>query len=77
MFCYPIGKQNDFGEREIKAVIESGMDGAVTSIPGAMNLKNDMDIYKIPRYSFPHTLLDFKQYVTWIEEYKSLFRSSN
>ncbi len=73
VFCYPVGKSSDYGEREKRIVAGTEMIGAVTASPGALSIE-DTDYFEIPRYSFPEKLVDFKQYATWIEEYKQSFK---
>jgi peptidoglycan/xylan/chitin deacetylase (PgdA/CDA1 family) len=74
IFCYPIGKIGDFGCREKITIKEAGMIAAVTAEPGSLSISREIDMFDIPRYSLPNNLTDFKQYVSWIEEYKNNFR---
>ena len=75
VFCYPIGKKGDYGSREIDILKCSELKAAVTALPGSMRLMNRTGIYEIPRYAMPDSLIDFKQYATWVEEYKYQYRA--
>ncbi|MFL0796111.1 MAG: polysaccharide deacetylase family protein [Cellvibrionaceae bacterium] len=76
VFCYPVGKPEDYGVREKEIVQSTDMVGAVTASPGGLGVSGGVDYYEIPRYSFPDSLVDFKQYTTWIEEYKHYLKPS-
>jgi peptidoglycan/xylan/chitin deacetylase (PgdA/CDA1 family) len=74
VFCYPVGRQQDFSQREIDYVKSMGYLAAISSIPGSMNVRAKENLFSIPRFSFPDTKEDFMQYATWIESFKSQFR---
>ncbi len=76
VFCYPVGKSEDYGEREKKIIASTDMIGAVSANPGGVCLEGGEGFYEIPRYSFPNKLVDFKQYATWIEEYKQYSKAA-
>lgn len=57
VFCYPVGRDQDFGPREMENVKASGLNMAITAIPGV--LRQDMAArhgsdwaLKIPRFSY-------------------------
>lgn len=77
-FCYPNGKFNDFGTREIKILENLGFDSAVTTIPGHVTpascaLAPDA-VYRISRFPYPYDDHDFGQITTGIERAKLAFR---
>jgi len=76
IFCYPTGRDIDYGIREIETLRESGFMGAVTTTPGfAEQLDaNDEQPFRIPRFSLPESIYDFIQCCTWIEYVKSKHR---
>jgi peptidoglycan/xylan/chitin deacetylase (PgdA/CDA1 family) len=76
VFCYPTGRDQDFGNREIKFAQELGFTGAVSAIPGLVDTLHDESHYALPRYGFPDNREGFIQYATWIESFNSLVRGS-
>lgn len=57
VFCYPVGTDSDYGEREIELVKETGAAAALSAVPGLIG--NDMRSrygeswkYRLPRMSF-------------------------
>ena len=75
VFCYPVGRMQDFGARDMEIVKDLGFAGAVSAIPGAVNTGNGDERFSMPRYSFPDTKADVVQYATWIESFKAKMRS--
>ena len=76
VFCYPVGRKQDFSQREIDFVRSLGYLAGISSMPGSMNVRSKQNLYSIPRFSFPDTKEDFVQYASWIESFKSQFRSA-
>ena len=74
VFCFPVGRQQDFSQREIDYVKSMGYLAAISSMPGSMNVRAKKNLFSMPRFSFPDTKEDFVQYATWIESFKSQFR---
>ena len=74
VFCYPVGRQQDFTQREIDYVKSAGYLAAISSEPGSANVREKDRLFSIPRFSYPNTKEDFIQYATWIESFKSQFR---
>lgn len=72
VFCYPMGKYRDYEQKDINILNQSEMIAAVTAEPGALRLGGNNDVYQLPRYGMPDSIIDFRQYATWIEEYKNL-----
>jgi peptidoglycan/xylan/chitin deacetylase (PgdA/CDA1 family) len=79
VFCYPNGRPEDFGEREVEILRDLDFRGAVTASQGyAAQGRLDEDTtarFCVPRFSFPQTLLELLQLVTGFERFKSLVRS--
>lgn len=78
VFCYPTGRRGiDFGEREMKTVMEMGFDAALSTTFGHVNLSNDKipsERYCLKRVGFPDSIEDFIQYCSWIEIVKNKVR---
>lgn len=57
VFCYPVGREQDFGSREMENVKAAGLNMAITAIPGvlrqdmAARLGSDWAL-KIPRFAY-------------------------
>jgi len=75
VFCYPVGRTQDFTEREERYVKELGFVGAVSSVPSVAKLQDQGSVYSIPRFGFPDNKSDIIQYSTWIESLKAKLRS--
>ena len=69
VFCYPTGRESDYGQRETDALRHNGFLGAVTTTPGFVNqmAPSDEQLFTIPRFSLPDAMHDFIQCCTWIE----------
>jgi peptidoglycan/xylan/chitin deacetylase (PgdA/CDA1 family) len=74
VFCYPVGRKQDFLQREIGYVKSAGYLAAISSMPGSADVRGRDSLFSIPRFSYPDTKEDFIQYATWIESFKSQFR---
>ena len=74
VFCYPVGRRQDFGNREEEAARELGFSGGVGAIPGTIDMRDQSRIFSLPRYGFPDSKMDVIQYSTWIEVLKSKIR---
>lgn len=72
IFCYPVGRDVDFSDREKEIVKRSGFKGAVSAIP--TTVARTADIYSMPRFGFPDSYADFLMYATWIESMKERIR---
>lgn len=78
VFCYPNGRRQDFGRREV-AVLESlGFSGAVIGEPGyadARRLAADPGArFEVPRFSYQEDIPNLVQCVSGMERVKSLLR---
>jgi peptidoglycan/xylan/chitin deacetylase (PgdA/CDA1 family) len=73
VFGYPTGRTSDFGRREMEIVRQTGLLGAVSTIPASVDPgeKQSGYPYRLPRYGLPESFLDFVQYSTWIEQAKT------
>jgi peptidoglycan/xylan/chitin deacetylase (PgdA/CDA1 family) len=72
VFCYPSGRDIDFGIREIITLENTDFLGAVSTIPGFVEPGHDQDdhLFNLPRLALPDSMDDFIQYCTWIEYVK-------
>ncbi len=78
IFCYPNGRWEDFGDREIAILREQGISGAVAGVPGyadaALFRRHQDGPFKVKRFSLPESLPHTAQYATGIEHFKRLWR---
>jgi peptidoglycan/xylan/chitin deacetylase (PgdA/CDA1 family) len=74
VFCYPVGRHQDFSKREIDYVNSMGYIAGISSEPGAMDMRAEESLFSMPRFSYPSTKEDFIQYATWIESFKNQLR---
>ncbi|MCP4270761.1 MAG: polysaccharide deacetylase family protein, partial [Gammaproteobacteria bacterium] len=72
IFCYPTGRDSDFTQREVDNLIRMGLKGAISTQPTFIDMActTNNDIYRLPRFSFPGSHIDFVQYSSWIERAK-------
>jgi peptidoglycan/xylan/chitin deacetylase (PgdA/CDA1 family) len=74
VFCYPVGRNQDFSRREIDYVKSMGYIAGTSSEPGAMDMRVEENLFSMPRFSYPDTKDDFIQYATWMESFKNQLR---
>ena len=76
VFAYPTGRKEDFSIRDIKYIKEIGLQGALTTEPGCVDLDDitEADKYLIKRMSFPSNLEDLIQYSSGLELIKQSVR---
>jgi len=74
IFCYPVGRPQDFGVREQNIVKDLQYAGAVSAQPGVTNRLKNTNLYSMPRFGFPDNREDVYQYATWIEACKERIR---
>lgn len=69
IFCYPTGRPEDYGPREIDRLKQLGYIGAVSTTAASVDLGDHswQQRFTLPRYSLPSTMGDFIQYCSWIE----------
>lgn len=72
VFCYPVGRTADFGEKDCRIARNSGFVGAVSAEPGVASI--DSNYYSVPRYALPSDKMNLIQYASWIESAKERFR---
>ncbi len=79
VFCYPTGRDCDYGRREIDILIKHKFIGAVSTTPGHITQADLSPHYKynLPRFSLPKQYEDFIQYCSWIENMKNKLRPYN
>ena len=70
VFCYPNGKNGDFGRREIATIRDLGLRGAVTAEPGyatdAAHAESD-GLFRIPRFCLSDSHSDNIRYASGLE----------
>jgi len=77
IFCYPHGRERDFGPREMKIVQSLGLWGAVAGYQRKFRLtelRHAPGIYCVPRFPFSDDLLDILQCVSGLEILKAGLR---
>ncbi len=78
VFCYPVGRRQDFGAREIAVLKSEGFTGAVGGEPGYADVRSfqrDGDgPFTVRRFSYPDALADLVQITTGIERFKQFIR---
>jgi peptidoglycan/xylan/chitin deacetylase (PgdA/CDA1 family) len=80
VFCYPHGRQRDFGAREMESVQSAGLWGAVRGYPGkfrADQLREPPAICCVPRFPFNESLTDVLQCVSGLENVKARMRGAS
>jgi peptidoglycan/xylan/chitin deacetylase (PgdA/CDA1 family) len=79
VFCYPHGRQRDFGAREMEAVQVAGLWGAVRGYAGRFRedeFRVPPAICCVPRFSFQDDLTDVLQCVSGLETIKARLRGA-
>jgi peptidoglycan/xylan/chitin deacetylase (PgdA/CDA1 family) len=79
IFCYPHGRQRDFGTREMTEVHRIGLWGAVRGYPGRFrpdDFREAPAICAVPRFPFSDILIDILQCVSGVESIKGRLRGS-
>jgi peptidoglycan/xylan/chitin deacetylase (PgdA/CDA1 family) len=79
VFCYPHGRQRDFGPREMEAVQQTGLWGAVRGYPGRLStdqFREPPAICRVPRFAFSEDLTDILQCVSGLETVKARLRGA-
>ena len=77
IFCYPHGRQRDFGMREMEEVERLGLMGGVRGYPGRFrpeDYRTAPAICAVPRFGFTDSLIDILQCVSGIESVKGRLR---
>lgn len=77
VFCYPTGRESDYGKREIDTLRDDQFLGAVTTTPDFVESSNasDEQLFRLPRFPLPEQLDDFIQYCSWIEYAKGTYHA--
>jgi peptidoglycan/xylan/chitin deacetylase (PgdA/CDA1 family) len=79
IFCYPHGRQRDFGAREMEEVHRIGLWGAVRGYPGRLDpddFRQPPSICAVPRFPFSDNLVDVLQCVSGLETAKARLRGA-
>lgn len=77
IFCYPHGRQRDFGTREMTEVHRLGLWGAVSGCPGRLRpdeFRKAPAICAVPRFPFSDNSIDILQCVSGLESIKARLR---
>jgi peptidoglycan/xylan/chitin deacetylase (PgdA/CDA1 family) len=75
VFCYPTGRFQDYGPREIGFLEKLGYRAAISSEPGYCVLGDKpADRFNLLRFSFPDTLEEFKDIVLQLPRLREKFR---
>ncbi len=77
IFCYPTGRPAvDYTARDIQYVADAGFVGGISAVPGYVDLKHleSVDVFSVPRFSFPGNMRDFKQIIHHVELMKDWLR---
>lgn len=78
VFCYPNGRFQDFGDREVRTLRDLGMLGAVVGISGYASTRRfhatPASPFGVQRFPYPEDLGHFLQVVTGLERVKTIVR---
>jgi peptidoglycan/xylan/chitin deacetylase (PgdA/CDA1 family) len=78
VFCYPNGRYQDIGEREISAVRRLGLLGGLTAHPGNLDqaafCASPLVRYRVSRFRYDNPLVDLLQYLSGVEGLKARLR---
>ena len=75
VFCYPTGRFQDYGPREVRFVKQLGYRGALASEPGYCFRDGHRDsVYHLLRFTFPDQILDFKDIVLQLQRLRDRAR---
>jgi peptidoglycan/xylan/chitin deacetylase (PgdA/CDA1 family) len=75
VFCYPTGRFQDYGPRDIGFLEKLGYRAAISSEPGYCVLGDKpADRFNLLRFSFPDTLEEFKDIVLQLPRLREKFR---
>ena len=75
VFCYPTGRFQDYGPREVRFVKQLGYRGALASEPGYCFRDGHPDsVYHLLRFTFPDQMLDFKDIVLQLQRLRDRAR---
>lgn len=77
IYCWPVGRQEDFSARDIHIVQQAGFLGALAAQDDyalRSEHRGSEEQYRIRRFSFPDNLGDVLQYATWVERAKQVLR---
>lgn len=77
VFCYPNGRRQDFGAREIRVLAGMGFSGAVCTIPGYVTCANAQSLetrFQLPRFAWSDDAVATIQVASGIERVKAAAR---
>lgn len=71
VFCYPTGRFQDYGSREVGYLKELGYMGALSAEPGYAYVNGDPDSrFHVLRFGFPNNLQEFKDIVLHLQRFR-------
>jgi peptidoglycan/xylan/chitin deacetylase (PgdA/CDA1 family) len=73
VFCYPTGRPQDFGQREIDMLNNGEFKGAVSTNSGYFNSRDNDQLFTMPRMSMPDNIVDFRKVILYLEYFQSRF----
>jgi peptidoglycan/xylan/chitin deacetylase (PgdA/CDA1 family) len=80
LFCYPNGRSQDIGDREIATVRRLGLWGGLMAQPGELNpasfRRSETAAYRIPRFGYSDDWSQVVQCISGLENAKARFRSA-
>lgn len=77
VWCYPNGRNEDFGEREVRILEELGFSGAVTGNSGyadATTFQNSSNRFRVRRFAFPGSVEEILLLAGGAERLKQIVR---
>ena len=74
IFCYPTGRPEDFGQRDMDIVEDLGLAGALSTDWGYHDQSANRSRFSIPRIGMPGGIQDFHQIIYYIELFKEGIR---
>lgn len=76
VFCYPTGRSQDYGAREIAYLKTLGYTAAVSAEPGYAHVEDKTDCaFHLRRFGFPSTMNEFKEIVLQLERVRERLRA--
>jgi len=80
IFCYPSGRRQDFGAREIAIVRRLGLTGALAGKPGRLSSRtlreSENSRYQVPRFAYEESFVHLLQFVSGLQLAKARIRAA-
>lgn len=78
VWCYPNGQSQDFGDREIRSLVELGFIGAVTGLTGYADARafraGSIERFRVPRFAYPDSPDEVLLVAGGVERIKQIVR---